>query len=150
LNITINKGQTKFYSLSNDNQIKIWLLNNTFLNSTHTQNSLNTFKIPFDLRQIYSDGLILSSFMALDLCENLVFLSGKNGITLYKMMSSLLKLNKINNDSSTSISDNDLEEIEVFSCKNVVTIELWHSTYSCLLLAGCSDGKIHIFRLLNN
>ena len=87
--------------------------------------------------------------MALDLCENLVFLSGKNGITLYKMMSSLLKLNKIN-DSSTSLSDNDLEEIEIFSCKNVLTIELWHSSNSCLLLAGCSDGKIHIFRLLNN
>ena len=147
--ITINKGQTKFYSLSSENKIKVWLLNNTFLHSNDTQNCLNEYKIPIEVKSVYNDSLILLSFIFLELSDNLVFLANKDTIYLYKMLSNLLKLDNKLSDSSSSL-DNDLQEVELFSCSNVTTIELWVANYSCSLFAGCSDGKIHIFKLSNN
>ena len=157
LNITINKGQTKFYSLSDDNQIKVWLLNNTFLHATQEQNALIAYRIPQGLKINFGvENSFFTSFMTFDLCDNLVFLANKNSVYLYKMLNNLLKLNNVNkNDNNlatnTINNDNDLKEIDVFtSVGSITAIELWHSTYSCFLLAGCTSGKIHIFKLQSN
>lgn len=159
VNVAINKGQTKLYSLSNDNYIKIWLLNNTFLHSSNTQNPINTYKLPFDLQSTKNQILNSNpySLMSLDLRENLIFIANNEGILLYKLLNNLSKLNKINSTNDSTVLQNainndynGLEQIELFSCENVTTIELWNSTYSCILLAGCSNGKIHLYRLLNH
>ncbi len=95
--------------------------------------------MPFDLKSL---DIVSTSFMTFDLNDNLLFLSNKNSIYLFKMLNTRLKEDELNNE---------LQEIDVFSSvANVTTIELWHSMYSCLLLAGSSNGKIHLFKLLNN
>ena len=68
------------------------------------------------------------------------------------MLNNLLKLNDYDLVTTNTINnDNDLKEIDVFtSVGNITAIELWHSTYSCFLLAGCTSGKIHIFKLQSN
>ena len=82
--------------------------------------------------------------MTFDLNDNLLFLSNKNSIYLFKMLNSRLKTN----NNSQAEEEFDLQEIDVFSSvANVTTIELWHSMYSCLLLAGCANGKVHLFKL---
>ena len=185
MNIKLNKAQTKLFSLGDDNQIKLWLLNDTFLklsstNSSAPSSSLYKFKVPdlhiplgnFDIYssltanvspnsssggstnapslshgRTYSNTsydfhkkfTCLGTLMSFDTSDNTVFLSSRNGIILYKIPAGL-----------RLVDQNNLEQIEIFKCDNVTTIDLWNATHSCILLAGCLDGRIRVFKLLNH
>jgi WD40 repeat protein len=156
--MSLNKDETKLFTVSTDNQLKVWSLDYQILEepvatviSSTIATLYESFKIPnlylapmdgqSDLSFFKSDYLNSTNFIEIDLSNNnFIFMLNKNGSTL---------LETIQKSPSNSPLSQKLAQITNFELKNATTIQLWNASYSSILLVGNRDGTIRIFTLLN-